>query len=109
MREIRVRQGPDEGKRCMDRQKTAETVALDAFLWVAAQDGMMGQFLDASGVPPDDMTHAVGDPIFLGAVLDFLLAEDARVVAFCDMQGLAYTEPMRARMALPGGEAYHWT
>jgi hypothetical protein len=36
-------------------------------------------------------------------VLDFLLMDDAWVVAFCDAAGLPYEAPMRARAALPGG------
>ena len=35
--------------------------------------------------------------------------DDAWVVAFCDAEGLAYDEPLRARYALPGAEQVHWT
>ena len=49
------------------------------------------------------------DPEFLGAVLDFLLMEDATVIAFCDAMGLRYDSPMQARAALPGGPGPHWT
>jgi hypothetical protein len=50
-----------------------------------------------------------GDPAFLGSVLDFLMMDDAWVVAFCDAAGIAYTVPMQARAALPGGAVTHWT
>jgi hypothetical protein len=35
--------------------------------------------------------------------------DDAWVTAFCDLQGLGYDVPMRARAALPGGAEMHWT
>ena len=93
----------------MTERLSAETLALDGFLWLAGDDDLMGLFLAASGAPADGLSAAIRDPVFLGAVLDFILAEDARVIAFCDARGLRYTEPMAARMALPGGGEVHWT
>ncbi|MFN3577225.1 MAG: DUF3572 family protein [Tabrizicola sp.] len=49
------------------------------------------------------------EPEFLGAVLDFLLQDDAWVVAFCDGHGHPYGAPQAARLALPGGAETHWT
>ena len=92
-----------------DRHESAQSLATAAFVWLAGDEALMAAFLDASGGMPPDLAKAVADPVFLGAVLDFLLAEDARVVAFCDAQGLGYEAPMRARMALPGGGETHWT
>ena len=45
----------------------------------------------------------------IGAVLDFLLEDDARVIGFCDTAALPYTAVMQARAALPGGELPNWT
>ncbi len=39
----------------------------------------------------------------LASVLDFLLMEDAWVMAFCTVTGLPFTAPMEARAGLPGG------
>ena len=55
------------------------------------------------------MAAAARNPEFLGAVLDFLLMDDAWVIAFCDAEGHPYTAPMMARAVLPGGAATHWT
>jgi hypothetical protein len=49
------------------------------------------------------------DPIFLGAVLDFLMMDDAWVIGFCDHLSIPYERIMQARAALPGGEQVHWT
>ncbi len=92
-----------------DRRQSAESLALEAFVWIAEQEDLLGAFLGSSGFDPHDIGAAVQTPEFLAAALDFLLAEDARVMAFCDARGMKYTEPMQARFALPGGDAVHWT
>lgn len=100
------RQGKDGVKM---RQDQAETVGLQALAWLAADDELFGTFLGASGAGAEDVAAAAGKPEFLGAVLDFVMMEDAWVMAFCDRNGLAYTVPMTARAQLPGGQAFHWT
>ncbi len=87
----------------------AETVGLQALAWLAADDELFGSFLGASGASAADAADAAARPEFLGAVLDFVLMEDAWVIAFCTQNGLAYTRPALARAALPGGQAFHWT
>lgn len=91
------------------RRELAETLALQAFAWMAGQDDLMARFLDQSGAAPQDLATRVADPGFLGAVLDFLLTEDALVTGFCDACGFAYADPMQARALLPGGQTPHWT
>ena len=90
-------------------QDRAETVAIQALGWMAGNDEVLGQFMGASGASIDDLRAGAGDPAFLGALLDFLMLEDAWVIAFCDAAGLPYDAPMRARAALPGGAQMHWT
>lgn len=91
------------------RQEVAETLALRALGWVAGQDDLLARFLDQSGAGPSDLAANAADPRFLGAVLDFLLTEDALVTGFCDAFGLPYGDPMQARAILPGGQTPHWT
>lgn len=87
----------------------AETLALRALGWLAADGELLGRFLGASGAAPADLASEASDPRFLGAVLDFLLTEDALVIAFCDAAGYPYLAPLEARAALPGGDLPHWT
>jgi hypothetical protein len=87
----------------------AETVALQALGWLAEQDALFGAFLGATGATPMAVAEAAGRPEFLAAVLDFVLQEDAHVIAFCDAAGLEYGRPMQARAMLPGGQVEHWT
>lgn len=93
----------------MMSQESAEVIGLKALSWLAGNDELCPIFLGASGASQDDLRQNAADPIFLGSVLDFIMMDDAWVVQFCDINGLAYTDPMAARQALPGGEAVHWT
>jgi len=93
----------------MKRQETAETLALQVLAWLAADDERFPAFLGATGASAEDVAQAARRPEFLGAVLDFLMTEDAHVMAFCDATGHPYTAPMQARALLPGGQAMHWT
>lgn len=87
----------------------AETVALQALAWLAGNDELMPIFLGSSGASLEELGRQAGDPAFLGAVLDFVLMDDAWVVNFCDTAGIGYNLPMQARAVLPGGEAMNWT
>lgn len=90
-------------------QDHAETLALRALGWLAANDDLMPVFLGASGASVEDLKTRASDPAFLLSVLDFLTMDDAWIMAFCDGAGLPYEAPMQARHALPGGAETNWT
>ena len=87
----------------------AETIAVQALAWLAGNEELLPIFMGSSGLSADDFRTRAQEPEFLGAVLDFLMMDDAWLTAFCDSQGLGYTVPMQARAALPGGAQMHWT
>lgn len=93
----------------MDRQEVAETLALRALGWLMADEGQRDAFMAATGTDPRDLGRLVREPEFLGAVLDFLLADEPRLLAFCEAEAVRPEDPMRARAALPGGDLPHWT
>lgn len=93
----------------MTAREHAETLALRAFAWLCDDPALRNGFLRETGIAPASLAQALESPGFLAAVLDFLLAEDARVLAFCAAHGLPPGEPMRARAHLPGGDLPHWT
>ena len=90
-------------------QESAEVIGLQAVAWMVGNEELLPVFLGATGASEADMRAGVGDPAFLGALLDFIMMDDAWVTAFCDAQGLHYDAPMRARMELLGGGEVHWT
>ncbi len=90
-------------------RNAAETVALDALTWLVGNEDLLPVFLGSTGASQDDLRGAVNDPDFLGSVLDFIMMDDAWVIAFCDAHNMPYERLAQARQALPGGEQRHWT
>ncbi len=90
-------------------QESAEVVALKVLGWLAENEGMLILFMGASGAAASDLQTRAGDPIFLGSVLDFILMDDAWVIAACTACGLPFTALAQARAALPGGGEVSWT
>jgi hypothetical protein len=93
----------------VNRQEAAETLALKVLTWLAADDELFAGFLGATGASASEIATNAGKPEFLGAVLDFVLMDDAWVAAFCDAAGAPYQAVMMARQSLPGGEQVNWT
>lgn len=93
----------------MNRQESAETIALQALTWLVGNEDLLPVFLGTTGANLADLAQNAADPGFLGSVLDFVMLDDAWVIAFCDAVGLAYGAPMQARAGLPGGAQFHWT
>ncbi|WP_413876468.1 DUF3572 domain-containing protein [Albidovulum sp.] len=90
-------------------QEAAETLALRALAWLVGNEEILPLFLGATGSSAADLRGRAADPDFLVSVLDFLLMDDAWVIAFCDAAGYGYGDPAAARQALPGGAETHWT
>jgi hypothetical protein len=90
-------------------QESADVAALRVLGWLAANEDLLPVFLGASGAGRDDLRAGASDPVFLGQVLDFILMDDAWVVAACDACDLRYDTLGPLRQALPGGEEVSWT
>jgi hypothetical protein len=93
----------------MNRQEAAETLALQALGWLLSQPEELGGFLSASGAAPGDLAQLARDPVFLAALVDYLLETDDRVLACTKDLGLPATALGEARQGLPGGRDPHWT
>lgn len=89
--------------------EAAEVIGLQAVAWLAANDELFPVFTGSTGASEADFRANLQDPVFQASVLDFLMMDDAWVVAFCDMQNIPYDRIMQARAALPGGGEVHWT
>jgi hypothetical protein len=87
----------------------AVALAQGALIWLASEPEELSHFIAATGVGMAGMRARGSDPEFLGFVLDFLLGEDARVLAVAGAEGVAPEALVRARAALPGGQVPDWT
>ena len=90
-------------------RESAEVIGLQALAWLTSRDDLLPSFLSGTGSSEADLRTRTDDPVFLGAVLDFVMLDDSFVVGFCDAHHLPYPRVMEARAALPGGEQVHWT
>ena len=88
---------------------SAEVLALEALSWLVGHDELLPIFLGSSGAGEDDIRARAKDPEFLASVLDFLLMDDGWITEFCQSANYEFDFPLRARAALPGGEAVNWT
>ena len=67
---------------------SAELIGLQAVAWLASNDELRPVFLGATGASESDFRAGLEDPEFQGAVLDFILMDDAWVAGFCEGLGL---------------------
>ena len=65
----------------------AATLALNALVWTLAEPDRADRLLAVTGIEPDALRAGVGDPAVLGAVLQFLLANESDLVACADAIG----------------------
>lgn len=85
----------------MDKEK-AETIALQALAFLAKDDELLGRFLMASGITPQELKKRFRDSDFLGGVLDTVLGDDVVLLDFCNSVSLSPDTLVKARRALPG-------
>jgi hypothetical protein len=91
------------------RRDDAEEAAARLFLWLAGEPDLIAAFLSEAGLSPADLAATAGLPEFLAAVADFILQDDARVLAAAAAAGIPPQDVAQIRAALPGGQAWHWT
>ena len=79
----------------------AATVGLRALAHVAADPDLLDRLMQSSGLSAGELRERADDPALLAGILDFLLADEAALLVFCESNGLPPELPARARAALP--------
>lgn len=64
---------------------------------------LLQRLMDESGLSPDDLRASAGDPGFAVALLDFVCAEDARLVACAEAVGWTPVKLMQLHQAVEAG------
>lgn len=80
-----------------------EAIAINALQFLAERPEEFGRFLTLSGIDPADLRKLAAETQFLGGVLDFLLADEALLLAFAADAGLAPQAIAGARRSLEHG------
>jgi hypothetical protein len=84
------------------RPNNAESLAVEALAFIAADAERLARFLALTGIGPDNVRVAARDSGFLAAVLDYLAADDALLLAFAEQAGRNPAAVSRACAALRG-------
>ncbi len=85
------------------KEEEAVEVALWALGQIASDEEALARLMSETGISPERLRSAVEEPELLGAVLDFLFANETLFLAFCRRRSLTPNQVIRARAALPGG------
>jgi hypothetical protein len=84
----------------------AETVAIQALGWIAADEDRLGRFMALAGLSAGELRARAAEPEFLGGVLDFVLENEALLVEFAQSSGLKPESIARLRRQLPGAPVW---
>ena len=82
--------------------ESAEILALEGLGWLAGQEESLGRFLQVSGLDPAGLRAAAASPGMALAVVEFLLANEPLLLAFCEATGTAPQAIQAAQRKLEG-------
>jgi len=91
--------------RSFDVRQVAETVAIQALSFLAAEPARLGRLLAETGLGPETLRGAADSPEFLVNVLDFILGDEKLVKEFAEANELKPSTVGAAREAL-GGQSW---
>jgi uncharacterized protein DUF3572 len=83
-------------------RKAAETLAIQALSFIAADPDRLGRFLAATGMGPGDIRAAARESLFLAGVLDHIAADEKLLTDFAADAKSDPREIVRAQSALSG-------
>ncbi|MCT8997131.1 DUF3572 domain-containing protein [Chelativorans intermedius] len=86
------------------QQEQAEAIAIDALSFIASDPDLLPRFLALTGIEARHIRKAAGEPGFLAGVLQFVLAHEPTLMAFCEKTAIPPRQVEAAHRALPLGE-----
>lgn len=84
-------------------QEAAETLAIQALTYIAADGERLGRFLAETGVGPAQIRRAAAEPGFLLGVLDYVVGDERLLTGFATEAGFDPLDVGNARLVLGGG------
>ena len=81
-------------------REAAESLAVQALGYLSGEPERLGRFLALSGLGPETIRAAAGDPQFLAGVLEYVTGDEDLLVAFAQASGVSPDEVMRAQTVL---------
>lgn len=90
-------------------EDSAETLALQALGWIAADEDRLVAFLRLSGLSIDELQAKAGQRSTLIGVLEFLLSRESDLLACMEELGEQPTAPARAHRTLTGQQQEYYS
>jgi hypothetical protein len=87
------------------REEEAVGIALAGLAHIAGDEAALTRFMTETGIDGAGLRARAGEPALLGAVLDFLFADEALLMDFCKSNSVPPGAVIKARAALPGGSS----
>lgn len=88
-------------------REEAETIAVKALAFVAADPELLPRFLAITGIEANSIRRAAAEPGFLAGVLQFILAHEPTLLRFAEETGTPPAAVGKALRALPLGNDDH--
>jgi Protein of unknown function (DUF3572) len=82
--------------------EAGRSLAVSGLAFIAADSDRLSRFLNLTGLGPHNLRTAAADPAFLSSVLDYLVGDEALLLAFAADAGLKPEAIARAHAALRG-------
>jgi hypothetical protein len=89
-------------------RETAETLAIQAFGFLAEEPERLGAFLATTGIEPTAIRAAAKQPDFLAGVLEHMLGDEILLIAFADRAGIDPSSVAQARQVLGRALGGNW-
>jgi hypothetical protein len=90
-------------------EEQAKTIALQALVYLVAEEDILQRFMDLTGVGADDLRQRADEADMLAGVLDFFLGFEPDLLQMCEATELAADAPAQARRCLFGGQFEEWS
>jgi hypothetical protein len=85
-----------------ETSEEAEIIGLKVLGFLAAEPERLQRFMDLSGLDVGAIRSRAGEPAFLGALLDHVLADQSLLLIFAEEHGLKPERIVQLRRKLPG-------
>lgn len=82
--------------------EAAETLAIDAFGWLAGEPEALARFLSLAGIEAANLRATATDAGFLTGILDFMTGDEALLTAYAAQAGVRPERVVSARRTLNG-------
>ncbi len=84
------------------QREAAQAIAVEALAFLAAEPERIGRFLALTGIGPDAIRSAAGEPDFLAGVLDHVSGDERLLLEFAAHAEIKPAAVERARASLGG-------